>query len=275
MRIRPLALTLAAAALLLAGRPAAAEDDPNRWSSILADFFMGPQVTETFHWKGAVATGKTVEIKDVNGSVTVQRGAALEVTAVKRGRRNPPSAVTIATVEHEGGVTICAVYPTTDGIPNECRPGSGGRMNVRNNDVGVAFTVTVPDGVNVVARTVNGAVTATGLTAGVEARTVNGSITLDTRGAGQAETVNGSIEAKVGANPAALRFKTVNGAIRLTVPADTNARLKVQTVNGRINTSLRLRDASFTRRTLVGTLGNGGPEIDVQTVNGSVDMRGL
>src|SRR5687768_12651799 len=164
---RPLALGLALTAFLAAPLRA---DDANSWSSLLADFFMGPETRETWDWKGSVGPGQSVEIKGINGSIKAEPGARLEVHAVKRGRSQNPADVKIEVVEHAGGVTICPVYPSSDGPANECRTGSGRRMNVRNNNVTVEFTVKVPAGVGLVARTVNGSVAAAGLTGAAEAR---------------------------------------------------------------------------------------------------------
>ena len=154
---------------------------------------------EDFHWTGTVAAGAAVEIKGVNGGIiaTGAPGGAVEVTAVKKGRKSDPAQVKVEVVEHAGGVTICAVYPST-GAPNECKPGEGGRMSVRDNDVNVEFRVKVPAGVRFVGRTVNGGIEASGITADAEARTVNGGVDLDATGTARAETVNGGITARLG-----------------------------------------------------------------------------
>ena len=154
---------------------------------------------EDFHWTGTVAAGAAVEIKGVNGGIvaTGAPGGAVEVTAVKKGRKSDPAGVKVEVVEHAGGVTICAVYPST-GAPNECKPGEGGRMSVRDNDVNVEFRVKVPAGVRFVGRTVNGGIEASGITADAEARTVNGGVALDATGTARAETVNGGITARLG-----------------------------------------------------------------------------
>jgi hypothetical protein len=55
-------------------------------------------------------------------------------------------------------------------------------MNVRNNDVSVDFTVRLPSGLGLVARTVNGGVQASGLDGPVQAHTVNGSRRVATPG---------------------------------------------------------------------------------------------
>src|SRR6267143_1265964 len=90
---------------------------------------------DDFHWQGKVAAGATIEVKGVNGGIDAEPGSGseVEVTAVKRARRSNPDDAEIKVVEHSGGVTICSVYPSREGAPNECKPGSGGRMNTRDN----------------------------------------------------------------------------------------------------------------------------------------------
>ena len=124
--------------------------------------------------------------------------------------------------------------------------------------------------------TVNGAIKATGLAGDVLAETVNGSITLATEGAARAETVNGSIDARVGTTEGSerLSFETVNGGITLELPRDTNAALSAETVNGRISSELELTETrKSSRRELIGTLGSGGREVSLETVNGSIRIR--
>ncbi|HKC65235.1 MAG TPA: hypothetical protein VKB86_16455, partial [Pyrinomonadaceae bacterium] len=104
---------------------------------------------DEFHWSGRVAQGQTIEIKGINGSVRAEpsSGNEAEVTAKKTGRRSDPKEVEIRVVEHSGGVTICAVYPSDNpGSPNTCESGENGSSHVRDNDVQVDFTVRVPQG---------------------------------------------------------------------------------------------------------------------------------
>src|SRR5262249_13343428 len=157
----------------------------------------------------------------------------------KRGRRSDPSEVEIKVLEHAGGVTICAVYPSpANSRPNECAPGGGGHMSTRNNDVEVTFEVRVPKGVGFVGRTVNGGVDAVDLPGDAEAYTVNGGVRVEAGGEARAETVNGSIRAVMGRaeGSSALSLKTVNGSITVELPSSTNADLHAETVNGSIET---------------------------------------
>jgi len=232
-----------------------------------------------FNWHGRVAPGQTIEIKGVNGAIHAERATGTEavVEATKSARRSDPNTVTIQVVPHADGVTICAMYPSSDwGRPNECAPGSGGRMNVNNNDVKVEFTLRVPAGVHFTGRTVNGEIEAASLAGDVEAHTVNGKINLSTTGWAAANTVNGSIVARLGqaAGSRPLEFHTVNGGIDLELPAALNATLHAITVNGHISTDFPLMvHGKFTGREISGSIGQGGPELSLKTVNGSIELR--
>jgi hypothetical protein len=228
----------------------------------------------SWSWHGRLAAGKAIEIRGVSGSISAQAasGNEVEVTAEKHGRRSDPDDVTIEVVEHDGGVTICAVYP---GRNNRCAPG-GGQMNTRNNDVEVEFTVHVPRDVGFVGATVNGGVEAVGLSGPVEASTVNDGIHIETSaGDVRASTVNGSITAvATGAGTRPLRFNTVNGSITVTLPRNLSADVEAATVNGTITTDFPITvDGRMSPRRLRGRIGQGGRSLELETVNGSIRIR--
>ena len=256
---------LGGAALLIAGLavPSLASD-ASRWATGTPDF----------EWSGALKPGQSVEIKGVNGSIIAGKGDKVEIRAWKHGRRSDPSDVKIELIPHEGGITVCALYPTPFGSPtNRCEPGEGGHMNTRNNDVEVRFVVRVPAGVGFVARTVNGAVTAIGLTGPTEAYTVNGSVDVATSGRAEAETVNGSIHAALGITSWSepVEFKTVNGRIELSVPTGLNADIEASTVNGSIESDLPfVVHGKIGRSHLRGTINKGGSPLRLETVNGGI-----
>lgn len=233
--------------------------------------------TDHFDWKGTVASGQSIEIKGVNGWIRAEPGSSgqVEVTADKTGHRNNPAEVRVEVVPHAQGVTICAVYPSSDGRQNECKPGQGGHMSVNHNDVKVEFTVRIPNGVRFIGRTVNGAVEARSLTALAEAHTVNGKIRISTAGEAQAETVNGSIDASLGSTSGteSLKFSSVNGAIHLDLPRGLNAQVRASTVNGSISSDFPLLvHGKLGRRSIEGTAGSGGRELKLSTVNGSIHL---
>jgi DUF4097 and DUF4098 domain-containing protein YvlB len=256
MRLATLGPLVIAAALPLA-RPAAAQGE--------------------FHWKGQLAAGKTIEIKGVNGDISAVAGTGeVEVKAVKHARRSDPDEVKVEVVPHEGGVTICAVYPSYGRRENTCEPDERGHMNTQDNDVVVDFTVRVPAGVRFVGKTVNGGIDAANLGSDVEANTVNGSIHVATSGYAEATTVNGSIVASLGraAWTDALEFRTVNGAITLDLPANLSAEVRAKTVNGDIVTDFPLMvTGRVGPRSVHGTIGSGGRQLALSTVNGSIRLR--
>ena len=238
-----------------------------------------PQQQAEFRWHEPLAAGRVIEIKGINGNVeaTPAAGGEVEVVAVKRARRSNPEDVRIEVVRHGEGVTICAVYPTPEGRePNTCSPGPNDRSNVQNNDTSVNFTVRVPAGVRFTGKTVNGKVDAENLSADVEARTVNGGINVSTTGLARATTVNGSIRVVMGRADWTdeLEFKTVNGGIDLSVPASLSAQVQVKTLNGDISTDFPMTvTGTFSKRRLSGTVGAGGRDLSIETVNGSVQLR--
>ena len=253
------------------------------------------RTAEPFRWEGSLGAG-ILEIKGVNGAIAAQpaTGSVAVIEATRRGRRSDPEEVQIVVVEHSGGVTVCAVYPSSGSRVNECLPGDEGRIGANNNDVQVDFVVHVPPTVDLVARTTNGEVDVQGLSGDVEvrgtngdvrvdgaasvvARTTNGSISIRTSGYASAASTNGAIEADLpglgdGSEP--LSFTTTNGTITLRVPANTNATLSARTANGRIESDLPiLVQGTVARNRLEGTIGTGGRVIELRTTNGRIHLE--
>jgi len=232
--------------------------------------------TPDFEWSGAIKAGQTIEIKGVNGAIIAGKtsGDKVEIRAWKHGHHSDPAEVKIELIPHPGGITVCSVYPTPFGSSqNRCEPGEDSHISTRNNDVEVRYVVRVPAGVGFTARTVNGSVTALGLTGPTLAHTVNGSVEVSTAGRAEAETVNGSIRASIGIKSwdDALDFRTVNGGIEVSVPSDLNADLEASTVNGSIESDLPVTvHGSIGRRHLRGTLNKGGSALRIETVNGGI-----
>ena len=243
-----------------------------------ADAFSGPKRTAApFKWTGKLAAGKTFEVRGINGPIRAiaSSGSEIELIAIRTGRRSDPESVKIEVVPHPGGVTVCAVYPSKDDSrPNECKPGGGGRMNVRNNDVNVEFELRIPKDVNFEGRTVNGSIQAD-----IEGRaalsTVNGRIEVTAGTLTEATTVNGSIRAEVKSNVNSaddIKLSTVNGSVHLNLPEGVNADVSAKTVNGGITsefTEIEVRK-KWGPRSAEGRLGHGGRELDLATVNGGI-----
>ena len=120
-----------------------------------------------------------------------------------------------------------------------------------------------------------GDVRAESLQGDAEGYTVNGSVTLSTAGLIRASTVNGSIDATMGRSDWSdgANFRTVNGDITLKLPPMLNAELRADTVNGSISTDFPITvTGRVTPRRLAGTVGSGGHELSLSTVNGSIQL---
>jgi hypothetical protein len=253
--------------------------------AVLSSATLSRDAQDEFRWQGRVQAGQTLEIKGINGNVRAEGygGNQVEVVAEKKARRSDPKEVEIRVVEHAGGVTICAVYPSDDASqPNDCQSGRGGRMNVRDNDVSVDFIVKVPAGVRFSGRTVNGEVEAERIGADVDASTVNGSISVSASGIAQAKTVNGSIKVAMGnagwANE--LSFSTVNGSITIDFPSGLSTDLRAETLNGDVNSDFPMNVQSTQDEQRRGrpkrvsaTIGAGGRSLNLKTVNGDINIR--
>ena len=252
-------LSLAALVLALATSPALAA---------------GPD----FSWSDALSAGKTIWINGLNGHIAAARasGRTASVTAVKSGKSSQLDRVHIVATPSANGITICAIYPRKHGGETECVPEHGVHGDdIDDVDVDVDFTVQVPEGVKLEARTVNGGIDATDLASDAEAATVNGTIHLSTSGIAEAHTVNGSITASMGRGTwdHALRFETVNGSVRLTLPHEVNAELHANSLNGSISSDFPVTlNGEFWHKggSVGGTIGKGGSPLRLSTVNGSI-----
>jgi len=74
--------------------------------------------------------------------------------------------------------------------------------------------------------------------------------------------------------PNGATFKTVNGGITLTLPGAFDADLSAETLNGSITTDfpVTMGGGEVSRRRLNGRIGNGGRELNLKTVNGSIKL---
>jgi hypothetical protein len=252
------AATLAAISLL------ACEDDPT-----------GPS-SDTWDWTGLVAPGDRIEIKGIIGDIlaTTIGGLTAQVTAAKEGHGDDPSTVEIEVVNHEDGVTICAMYPDVPGQPpNVCLPGTQGHLSNHDSRVEVTFSLNLPAGVEFVGKAITGNVVATDLQSDAFVSTITGSVQATTTGIAEASSVTGSVLAVIGsaAWDRDLTFSTVTGNVDVEVPASTNALVHASVVTGSIASDFPLTETAPGQ--MQGTLGAGGPLLTLSTVTGSVTLR--
>jgi serine/threonine protein kinase len=149
-----------------------------------------------------------------------------------------------------------------------------------NNNVKVEYTVQVPWHTRLEKiEDVNGKITISGVDGDIAASTVNGEAAVrDATGNLKMVTVNGRIVAefarlKEGQDAS---LNTVNGKIEVTLPADADATVSANTVNGGISSdfpALTVKREFPISSHLNGTLGNGSARVHAVTVNGAIHFE--
>jgi hypothetical protein len=160
----------------------------------------------------------------------------------------------------------------------------------RQYEVAWNVTVRVPRATALKLRTVNGGVTAQDTSGAFEVRSVNGPLSMtDVSGSGTASAVNGTNTVSFHENPKSdSAFTSVNGKIEITFQPGLAADFDLKTVNGGMYTdfeSTALASSAGAATTDNGRfvyknrgesrirVGSGGPQIRLETVNGSIQIR--
>jgi DUF4097 and DUF4098 domain-containing protein YvlB len=253
--------------LLLAGSAAA-----------LADY------REDFSKTLPLKAGERFSLDNVNGAVTVStwKEDKVEIKAVKVARNDEKDLkdVEIRVEQSAGHVSVKAIWP---------------KFHLHFN-VNVDFEIKVPEGVILdEVETVNGEVEVTGRFGRAAVGTTNGSVSVeDASGELKAYTTNGGIqisrfEGKLDAETTngnirleGLTFKdgiaaeTTNGSITLGIdsPETLNANLLARTTNGHITVDfpVTLKNLTPSKHRVEAKIGQGGPEISLETTNGSIKI---
>lgn len=238
---------------------------------------------KAFSWTGKIPAGSWVRVRNLNGDVEVQSGTGAEtqVTGEKNWRRGDPADVRFEVIKDGDNVTICALWferSSCDADDYHSR-GDHEDRGRHNNDVNVHFTVKLAKGVKVLSSTVNGGIDIRGASAEAVAHTVNGKVDVaTTTGPVEASTVNGGVRVRMDeiAGTGDMDFSTVNGSVTVEAPASLNAEVRMSTVNGGVSSMYPLTIIGRIQpKNIRGTIGTGGRQIKLSTVNGSVELRKL
>ena len=250
-------------------------------------FFMGltseAEHQEDFQKVLPLSSQGTFNLKNVNGEVKVStwKENKVEIKALKQTNKAAENLqkVKIEVTATADSVSVDTVYPKHE-----------------NTGVRVDYDIKVPEGVNLgEISSVNGSVGITGPFGRVSASTTNGRVHLENAsgnlklettngdvnatnvsGPIDAHTTNGSITIELTKIEAAVSAETTNGGItlRLSGTQEINAALEAETVNGSISFDfpVTLQSLEKSRHHLRGQIGQGGPQISLETVNGSIRL---
>jgi DUF4097 and DUF4098 domain-containing protein YvlB len=249
MKLRWMLLVPAAAVLLAAASGAAPVREQER---IVEKYQTGSQ--------------PTLGLKNVNGDVVLEGWDEnrIEVTAVKYA----------SSKERLEDVEI-TFHMDDDRLRIEVDPDGGDRWPSRHGSVGVDFEIHAPRGTKVDAiEVVNGGVKIRGIEGDVDVSSVNGGVSgEDLGGDVDLATVNGGVSLVAGGGADSIRLHSVNGGVLLVLPKKFDARIQAGTVHGTIRADGEADATSFTGTSMSATLGKGGMKVDLNTVNGSIEIR--
>ncbi|QJW91474.1 hypothetical protein HNV11_19860 [Spirosoma taeanense] len=177
--------------------------------------------------------------------------------------------------------------------PFDSRPNRNENHRRIEYDFNLDFTVKVPNQTNLAISTVNhGDVTVKDVAGALRVRNVNGAITLtNARGATDVHTINGDVDVNYLASPPdQSTYYTLNGAIRVTYPANLSADLYFKSFQGQFYTDFpnvevlpvqvvknqeRRGDRTVYKLNTNTSIriGNGGKTLRFETFNGNIYIK--
>jgi len=141
----------------------------------------------------------------------------------------------------------------------------------------VEFRITVPRTANLEnVKLINGGLSISGVAGSVKASAVNGSIKVE-RLEGQTElsTVNGQLEAEFDrvSRSNSISLTSVNGPIKLSIPAGAGAQLIAHNLSGGIDSDFGHVWRASSGHRLRTVVNRGGAQIHLNNVNGGISIR--
>jgi len=248
-------------------------------SAISAVFFTSTlalgsdKLFEEFHKTYPISAQGRIEIDNLNGAVHISSWDRneVQVDAVKTARsKERLDEATIEVDSDANHLSIHTHYPEHDH--------TFWSDDRHDNPATVEYTLIVPRQARLdEVKLVNGALDMRDLAGEVQASCVNGRIEAQSlTGRSELNAVNGSIEAAVERMPAStLKFSSVNGSVRVTLPSDASADIEARTMSGSISNDFGLSAERhrFVGSSLDGQLGSGGTLVKLSTVNGSIKIQ--
>jgi len=230
------------------------------------------RLTEEFHQTYTLAADGRVQLENINGSVHITAWDRNEVKVDAVKSANSQERLDEAKIQvdaRQDHISIRTEYPQHDHTFNN---------NGWNNPASVEYTLMVPrnarlDEINLI----NGGLDLTGIGGEVRASCINGSLNAQGLvGRAKLSTINGRLEAqfeRLSGPP--IELSSVNGSVALTLPSDAKAELEASTVHGGISNEfgLRVDDHRWVGHDLRGELGGGGTRINLNNVNGKIEIR--
>lgn len=234
-------------------------------------FSTGVEAKDTWSRTYKVNADATLELKATNGKIRISAidgdEIQVEATRVAKGATDEAAKAALNDVKITESATAdrVALSSATEGL----------QLNFKGHRVD--YDVKVPRTLQVSIKSVNGDIDVEGVGGFVRIESTNGRIRAHGLGQGaDVSLVNGEVKvdfATIGER--GLRCKTTNGEVIVTVPVDAKATIAGRVTNGAIQTeNLKLQATEDSRRRLDATIGGGGPELRIETLNGEIRIVG-
>lgn len=255
-------------------------------------------VTRTLSF--AAGGGRTLDVRNISGFIHVEGTSDATVQMSIRKVIRAQTQADLAEAQRDVRLDFRDGAPRVEAIVTDRRGhvcgeewnDRGDRWERVRYDVRFDFTVRVPRDAALRLCTINGEdVIVSGTRGDFDVSNVNGLIEMrNVAGSGRAHTVNGPVTVTFTANPKqASSFKSVNGTVDVSFPQGLAADFVMKTFNGGLFTDFDVqplastasapgerRNGRFVYRANEFTrvrVGNGGPEITFETLNGNVRAR--
>jgi hypothetical protein len=254
-------VVLVSAALAL---PSSAKDERSKGEKSIAN---QARETEVINQVYQVGKGARLSLSNLNGATTVTGWDqnTIEVVATKRASsraRLDDASVRFDLKDDHLRIEVDYDFDRADGY------------NQNDGMVSVEFEIRAPRDVTIRRiELVNGGLDISDLSGDVSVSSVNGDVTGENlSGETHLATVNGDVSLSSVKGHDAIELSSVNGSVTLYLPRNVNAKLSASTVHGDIHGDLG-HGVTHAGSSMDAVLGNGGPRIELGTVNGDIRIR--
>ncbi|HWC95782.1 MAG TPA: DUF4097 family beta strand repeat-containing protein [Candidatus Sulfopaludibacter sp.] len=231
-------------------------------SALYANVIGNPHVD--FHQTFALGPSGRVLIQNLYGDVSITAWDRDEVLVEAIKRSPDPKRLDDARIIVEpssGGLSIHTVYTGADA----------------EHPASVEYRIMVPRRANLdQVKLVNGGLSISGVAGPIKASSVNGSIRADKlEGQADLSTVNGTLDAAFNRVSASkpISLSSVNGPIKLCLPAGAAASLNAHNLSGGIESDVGRVSRADDGHDLHAVLNHGGAAIRVHNVNGGISIH--
>jgi DUF4097 and DUF4098 domain-containing protein YvlB len=227
------------------------------------------QVDEEIEKKFLITSKTDFSLKNINGAVTINSWPESNIKVL----------VNISANSQESRDDLM-INMTQDGknlrVSSDYKEDS---FNQNKKGTKVDYQVWLPADSNLFdIELINGNLIIQDISGEVEAQVVNGSIKgSGLSGNSQISSVNGNVNVIYDSNAknvGNIEVETVNGSIKLYLPESFNAAITADTLQGSISNEfgLEVKKNSFIGRNLRGKIGDGGNLVNLDSVNGSINV---